>query len=207
MNPSQNAHFDSGFGSSINQPSGSFGEGYPGQLLVDNYESENEYDLSLDINDFESGPISLQPASLQLHTTIFDNTSLHVSSNVQNNDSNSTGTHSSETGLTSTVACTSTANTACTGVNVDLSTSSSDNIDNFPSDPDHIHGRVVANIQDENSGLDTEQSRQNSPSPVLSHVRAEPIKVKEIIIRTPVVERRPEVISERILIEGAHSPP
>ena len=178
--PSQNVCFDSGFG-----PSGSFGEGY----LHDNYESGNECDLSLDIDD-DSGPLSLQPASLQLHTTIFDNTSLHVSSDVQNNDSDidNTGTHSSETGSTSTVTYTSTANTACIGVNVDLSTNNSDNIiDNFPSNPDHMHGRVVANIQDDNSGFDAEQRRDDSP-PVLSHVRAEPIKVKEIIIRTPVVE-------------------
>jgi hypothetical protein len=59
----QNAPLDSGLGSSINPPSGSFGEGY--QHLSGSHESEYIDD------DDEAGPLSLPPPLLTL--TVIDN--------------------------------------------------------------------------------------------------------------------------------------
>ena len=238
----QNALLDSGLGSSITPLSGSFGEGY--QLLSGSYELEYDYD--------EGGPLSLQPASQPLLTTVIDNPSQQVSGDEQNEDSNSSSTvaHSSETGSSSsTTACTiaaaytasidinsdSKSSDRCTtnathtdlDINGDLLMNSSDScttnactaqtdldlkkylsdLDRCPSDPNPIDDGVISNSQDENSSEpDAKQDQNDIPSPVLSHVRAQPL---EIVIRGSVVEDRPEVISERILTESAraHSPP
>lgn len=246
-----NAPMDSGLGSSINPLSGSFGEGY--QLLSGSY-NELEYD------DYDQDtPLSLQPASLPLLTTVIDNSSQQVASDGQNEDSDgSTVAHSSETGstvaftiVTSTLntsivptesnensssnsldECKSNANAACTDPKGDFSliTSSSDDkcatsantvhhaadlgvkgdlnsLDAYPSDPNPIHNGAISGIQDKKSSeSDADQGDNDLPSPILSHVRAQPL---EIIIRGSVVEDRPGVISERTLTESArpYSPP
>lgn len=239
----QNAPLDSGLGSSINPPSGSFGEGY--QQLSGSYEYESEYIDEYD----QAGPLSLPPASLPLLTTVIDNSSQQVSGNGDNSDS-STVAHSTETGLASTVTvtgagtinahtginsdpdslvkCTTAVNAACTDLkgysllnssdgcttnastvqtNLDLrSDSNSLTVESHPPDPNNsVHDGAISATHNEVES-DTDQDQNDSPSPVLSHVRAEPLKLKEVIIRESVVERHPEVISERVLIESTRSP-
>ena len=208
----QNAPLDSGLGSSINPPSGSFGEGY--QLLSGSYESEY-YD-----DDQDSGPLSLPPASLPLITTITHTPPQQIPENKDSNSSTLAHSRPSETGSASMIACTTTAtDTAhtdvkdnsnssdrCTSI-TNTSTADAEDSNNLGRYPSSV---VISTIQDENSDeLGAEQGGGDPPSPILSHVRAEPLKVKEIIIQGSVVENHPEFISERILVESgrAHSPP
>ena len=211
----QNPPLDSGLGSSINPLSGSFGEGY--QLLSGSYESE-----CYDYYDQDGGPLSLQPASLPLLTTVIDTPPQQVPGDIQNEDSSSSIiAHSTitETGSSSTVAYTASAtDTAHTDVKDDSDTcscTSTTNVSTVDAEcsnnsgryPNPIHDGTVSDIQRSESGA--EQDANDPPSPVLSHVRAEPLKVKEIIIRGSVDENHPGIISERVLVESgrAHSPP
>lgn len=60
----------------------------------------------------------------------------------------------------------------------------------------------------ENLPETTEIDEEGPPSPVLSNVRAQPVKyydIVEIIIQSSVNESHPEVISERVLVELARS--
>ena len=98
--------------------------------------------------------------------------------------------------------CTATANTTHV-VDIDL--------DMCSSDPNPIHNGSTSDSQngdssDQESDHDANQDQNDMPSPILSHVRAQPL---DIIIRGSVVENRPEVISERLLTENArgYSPP
>ena len=248
----QDVHFDSGLGGSINQLSGSFEEGY--QQLSGSYELEY-YDYD------QGGPLSFQPASLTLLTTVTDSPSQQVSSDEQNVDSGSdNSTTVAQTNSVSTVARTNIAgidsstthtgdsssldryttntDTTCTELKGDSSAVSDSHghatnasasqsepqdlgsgsrslaRDRYPPGPcignpvHHPGTTTISDTQNEinTSESDSDQDQNDCPSPILSNVRAEAVKVKEIIIRESVVENRPEVISERVLVESARSP-
>jgi hypothetical protein len=106
--------------------------------------------------------------------------------------------------LNSSDGCTTNASTAQTDLDL-RSDSDILTVERHPPD-DAV---ISATHNGVNSGeSDTDQDQNDSPSPILSHVRAEPLKVKEIIIRGSVVEHRSEVSSdhERVLIESTCLP-
>lgn len=206
-NPRTDARFDSGLGSSINQLSGSFREGNQ-SLPLDSYEApEGEFDSLL----LDGGPglLSLQPQSLVIQqpvTADFD----PISSNHELSGSTSeppADRTTDDTGSTSTIAATYT-NTAHTDPAMRHPSSSFLDEHNSETDSNPTHDDVIQIADVGNSELpDTQQYDDDPPSPVLSHVRAEPltIPVKETIIRRPVVEHRPELIYETTLTERGHS--
>ena len=73
------------------------------------------------------------------------------------------------------------------------------------SDENDIPAQNPANLMHHDTSP-APPSREDTPSPVLSSVRAQlaTVSVLETPIRTPVVESRPEVISERVLAERAY---
>lgn len=238
--PKGPGHLDSGLDSLINPLSGSFGEvreGYPSGYGALHCESDDEDDqayVSLDT------PLSLQPASLQPLTTIFDSP-LNIpesdgdplcgdplcGDHLETSKTDNSGVGSSEEfkGSSSTHTVTSAQSATC-DVAVDLEDHGNPDIgqtdqevqeNSRQSDDDVDHGGVAMDIQDEENNTDNEESitelssqddvaQAPAPSSVLSHVRVQPVKAMEIIIRTPVVESHPELISERVLVERAPSP-
>ena len=207
--PGQN--LDSGFDSLFNPQSGSFGEGYPSGL--DSYEGNDEYGqayLSLE------EPHSLQPPSLQLLTMDFDSHSDHDNENSQTNELSKE--HSSSG--TCTVLINKSSGTDTT---LDSDHANYGNLGGYQQKGEsqrHLIGNGYGSASDtidisnqsnacENlpDASDSEADEEvGPPSPVLSNVQAQPVKYYvHIIIRSSINESHPEVISERVLVESAHS--
>ena len=177
----------------------------PPQQVPGDRQNEDSDSSSTVAHSGETGSSSVTACAI----TAADTASIDINSDSKSSDrctTNTTHTDLDTNGdlLMMNSSDTCTTNTAQT--DLDLKKHSSD-LDRCPSDPDPIHNGVVSNSQDENSSEpDAKQDQNDMPSPILSHVRAQPL---EIVIRGSVVEDRPEVISERILTESAraHSPP
>ena len=180
----------------------------PSQQVSGDGENEDNSDNSTVAHSDETGSASTMVAC----TTILPATSTSTAHTDENSDSNSLD--KCTTNVTSgriapkddidLSLSTTTANTTHV-VNVD-----SNNSDMCSSDPNPIHNGTTSDSQNPGNSSDHEsdadQDQNDIPSPILSHVRAQPL---DIIIRGSVVENHSEIISERLLTENAraYSPP
>lgn len=190
--PRRQRLFDSGVGSNLQ--SGSFGEGYlpgldhPG--LDDEYYVDGllgreygEPDLAYSSLDGH-GPLSLQPASSQ---------PLSLQNTAESNDSAENKSHFDSSSSTAST-------NGASGVDTTLDANCSDTTYGNGEESTCVATAIPnENEAHENEPDMNEPSQDGPPSPVLSNVRAQCIL--ETIIRSSVVKSRPEVISERVLVE------